>query len=33
LNLMQGLRDAIASQTLVEFVKQFYQQRNTCSLG
>ncbi len=27
LNLMQGLRDAIASQTLDSFVKQFYQQR------
>jgi queuine tRNA-ribosyltransferase len=28
LSLMQGLRDAIASQTLAEFVKQFYQQRS-----
>lgn len=27
LNLMQGLRDAIAAQNLEEFVKQFYQQR------
>jgi queuine tRNA-ribosyltransferase len=33
LNLMQGLRDAIASQTLADFVKQFYQQRNACRLG
>jgi queuine tRNA-ribosyltransferase len=28
LQLMQGLRDAIASQTLDDFVKQFYQQRD-----
>lgn len=28
LSLMQGLRDAIASQTLDSFVKQFYQQRS-----
>jgi queuine tRNA-ribosyltransferase len=27
LNLMQGLRDAIASETLAEFVKAFYEQR------
>ncbi len=29
LNLMQGLRDAIASQTLDNFVAQFYQQRGS----
>jgi queuine tRNA-ribosyltransferase len=29
LNLMQGLRNAIASQTLNSFVKAFYQQRNS----
>jgi queuine tRNA-ribosyltransferase len=29
LNLMQGLRDAIASQTLAEFVTAFYAQRGT----
>jgi queuine tRNA-ribosyltransferase len=29
LQLMQGLRDAIASQTLDAFVKAFYEQRNT----
>jgi queuine tRNA-ribosyltransferase len=29
LNLMQGLRDAIASQTLAEFVTAFYAQRST----
>jgi queuine/archaeosine tRNA-ribosyltransferase len=29
---MQGLRDAIASQTLDDFVKQFYQQRGGAAL-
>lgn len=29
LQLMQGLRDAIAAQTLAEFVKTFYEQRGT----
>jgi queuine tRNA-ribosyltransferase len=32
LQLMQGLRDAIASQTLDDFVKQFYQQRGGAAL-
>jgi queuine tRNA-ribosyltransferase len=29
LHLMQGLRDAIASQSLADFVKTFYEQRGT----